>query len=91
MSKGQKQWRVIHLVTGNRFGGVESMLLSLARAEAEGVNGRLTSEFWVFREGRLSKTLQEVGAVARCAGEVRLSRPWTLGPAHIAPPRPATR
>jgi len=71
--------RVLHIHAGNLYGGVETLLLTLARQTkaAPDVEHRLALCF----EGRLSAEIREMGASGvkvRTLGAVRASRPWTV-------------
>ena len=67
--------RVLHLATGNLYGGVEVYLCTLAgRGSAAG----MTAEFTVCWEGRLAADLRTAGARVHSLGAVRLSRPWRV-------------
>jgi glycosyltransferase involved in cell wall biosynthesis len=72
--------RVLHLAAGNLFGGVETMLCTLAS------RGRtvLDSEFGLCYAGRLSRELERRGAAVHVLGEVRFRRPLSLGFANLA-------
>jgi glycosyltransferase involved in cell wall biosynthesis len=69
--------KVLHIVAGNLFGGIEQMLVALARERRHAPD--MESRFAVCFEGRLSRALGEVGATTHLLGEVRCSRPWTVG------------
>jgi glycosyltransferase involved in cell wall biosynthesis len=68
--------RVLHITSGNMYGGVETFLATLAR-EASAAPG-MESEFAVCFEGRCSQELASLGHVPHLLGHVRLSRPHTL-------------
>jgi glycosyltransferase involved in cell wall biosynthesis len=68
--------RVLHLNAGNLYGGIETLLMTLARKEA--LCGSLEQEFALCFEGRLSEELRSVGAPVHHLGETRVSRPWTV-------------
>jgi glycosyltransferase involved in cell wall biosynthesis len=67
---------VLHVHSGNLYGGVESFLRTLAR-EQGGVPGP-THAFALCFEGRVSQELRETGASVSVLGEARVSRPWTV-------------
>jgi len=68
--------RVLHVATGNLYGGVEVFLHTLARP---GGAGETAAEFTVcWGGGRLAKELRATGAQVHDLGEVRLSRPWQV-------------
>jgi glycosyltransferase involved in cell wall biosynthesis len=68
--------RVLHLCAGNLFGGIETMLVTLARER--GQCPAMEPAFGVCFEGRLNRELRGCGAVVHSLGSVRLSRPWTV-------------
>lgn len=68
--------RVLHVYAGNLYGGVETLLTTLARHRALGAG--MEPEFALCFEGRLSDELIEAGVPVHWLGQVRTSRPWTL-------------
>lgn len=68
--------RVLHAHAGNLYGGVETILVTLARLAA--LEPRLEHRFALCFEGRLSEELRSAGAQVDSLGPVRLSRPWTV-------------
>lgn len=68
--------RVLHLTSGNMYGGVETFLTTLAR-EATLVPD-MRSEFALCWEGRLSRELSQLGTAPHVLGHVRISRPHTV-------------
>src|SRR5688572_25357119 len=67
--------RILHVYSGNLFGGIERVLLTLAREKpAQG----MAHEFALCFEGRLSQELRALGATVHDLNEVRFSRPWTV-------------
>jgi glycosyltransferase involved in cell wall biosynthesis len=68
--------RVLHLTSGNMYGGVETFLATLARESA--FVPEMSSEFAVCFEGRCSQELESLGHRPHVLGRVRLSRPHTL-------------
>jgi glycosyltransferase involved in cell wall biosynthesis len=73
--------RVLHLTSGNMYGGVETFLTTLAR-EATTVPD-MRSEFAVCWDGRLSGELTQLGSVPHVLGPVRLSRPRSVIRARV--------
>jgi glycosyltransferase involved in cell wall biosynthesis len=67
--------RALHVYSGNLFGGVETLLLTLARSPS--VDG-LTHSFALCFEGRLSRELREAGAVVHPLGPVRMRDPLSI-------------
>ena len=67
---------LLHICAGNLYGGIESMLLTLARSR--GLRPGLGQEFAVCFDGRLSSSLTEAGLGVVRLGEVRASRPWSV-------------
>lgn len=74
--------RVLHLVAGNLFGGVERMLVTLARHR--GLAPEMEPQFAVCFTGRFADELNEQGVAVHPLGAVRLSRPWTVRKARRA-------
>jgi glycosyltransferase involved in cell wall biosynthesis len=68
--------KILHCVAGNLYGGVETLLTTLARGRAH--TPGIESAFAVCFEGRLSAQLRDLGAEVHRLGAVRFSRPWTL-------------
>jgi glycosyltransferase involved in cell wall biosynthesis len=68
--------RVLHVTSGNMYGGVETFLTTLAR-ESDATPD-MQSDFAVCFEGRFSAELARLGGVPHLLGAVRLSRPHTL-------------
>jgi glycosyltransferase involved in cell wall biosynthesis len=68
--------RVLHVTSGNMYGGVETFLATLARESA--TVPEMQSEFAVCFEGRSSAELAALGYAPHVLGSVRLSRPHTL-------------
>jgi glycosyltransferase involved in cell wall biosynthesis len=68
--------RVLHLHTGNTYGGIETMLTALARECRRAAP--LECSFGMCFAGRLRDELVGLGASVRHLGEARLSRPRTL-------------
>lgn len=62
--------RVLHVAAGNLYGGVERILVEIARA-----TGGARHEFALSFEGRLSRELDTLGAKRHAIGEARFSRP----------------
>jgi glycosyltransferase involved in cell wall biosynthesis len=68
--------RILHIDNGKLFGGVETMLTTIAHSRA--ITPDIESEFAVCFEGRLSQELAAAGATLHMLGEVRIRRPLTL-------------
>jgi len=68
--------RVLHVDSGNLFGGVETILVTLARLRAR--RPSIEPHYAVCVEGRLSQELNAAGAPVHVLGGVRISRPWTV-------------
>jgi glycosyltransferase involved in cell wall biosynthesis len=68
--------RVLHISAGNLYGGVETMLVTLARYRQ--VLPALDQEFALCFEARLSTELAASGAPVHPLGEVRTRRPFTV-------------
>lgn len=71
--------RLLHVHSGNMFGGVETMLLTLAQ------HGSIVrSDFALCFEGRFGRELREAGTEPVQLGEVQVSRPASLWRARRA-------
>ena len=68
--------RVLHVNSGNLYGGVETILASLARLKD--FCPAMESEFALCFEDRLARELAAAGAPMHWLGNVRISRPWTV-------------
>ncbi len=66
--------RLLHLYSGNLYGGIERVLVTLAGTEAAGIEQR----FALYFDGRLAQELREAGAAPVILGRALLSRPWSL-------------
>ena len=80
--------RVLHVAAGNLYGGVERILVEIARAPSGAGH-----EFALAFEGRLSRELAAAGARHHAIGEVRFSRPlsvWRARRSLRALARPST-
>jgi len=66
---------ILHLHAGNRYGGVETVLATLARLRDLGP--ALEQHFAFCFEARLSAELTAAGVPVHLLGPVRISRPWT--------------
>jgi glycosyltransferase involved in cell wall biosynthesis len=68
--------RVLHLIAGNLYGGVETLLLTLAQLRH--LCPSMDPHFAVCYEGRLSRELRVAGVPVFMLGNTRISRPWTV-------------
>jgi glycosyltransferase involved in cell wall biosynthesis len=68
--------KVLHVYSGNLYGGVEALLVALARYAA--LEPSLVHEFAVGWGGRLEDELVSAGSVVHRYPPPRLSRPWTV-------------
>lgn len=68
--------RVLHISAGAMWGGVERMLVTLARERSEAPD--MHPHFAVCFRGRLSQELRAAGSPVDYLGEVRASRPLTV-------------
>jgi len=68
--------RVLHLNSGNLYGGVETILVTLAQLRH--LCPTMEPHFALCYEGRLSQELVEAGVPVHLMGRVRISRPWTV-------------
>ncbi|QSQ20224.1 glycosyltransferase [Pyxidicoccus parkwayensis] len=74
--------RVLHVYSGNLYGGVESFLRTVAQEQA--LRPGLTHAFALCFEGRLADELREAGAEVHLLGAARVGRPWTVYRARAA-------
>jgi len=68
--------RVLHLCSGNLYGGVETILVTLARCRD--LCPSMDPHFALAFEGRLSRELEAAGVPVHLLGAARTSRPWTV-------------
>jgi glycosyltransferase involved in cell wall biosynthesis len=68
--------RVAHLVGGNLFGGVETILVTLARYRSAATD--MVPLFVACYDGRLRQELARVGEPVHLLGEARVSRPFSV-------------
>jgi glycosyltransferase involved in cell wall biosynthesis len=68
--------KILHLYSGNLYGGVETLLATLARCRR--LSPELDQEFALCFEGRLMKELNAAGVAVHSLGGVRMSRPQTV-------------
>lgn len=72
--------RVLHCSSGNLYGGVETLLATLAREAPAG----LRAEYALCFEGRASAELRAAGAAVHLLPPARFSRPWLVWRARRA-------
>ena len=68
--------RVMHIVSGRLYGGVETLLVTLARCRA--LSAAMEAEFALCFDGRLRDELAETGAPVHLLGEVRARHPVSV-------------
>lgn len=68
--------RVLHIVSGRLYGGVETMLVTLARCRS--ICPKMQPEFALCFDGRLREELAATGAPVHMFGEVRARRPLSV-------------
>lgn len=74
--------RVLHVYSGNLFGGIEALLLTLARHQGDAPS--LGGDVALCFEGRLSRELEAAGVRVHRLPEVRASRPHSVARARRA-------
>jgi glycosyltransferase involved in cell wall biosynthesis len=74
--------KVLHVSSGNLYGGIETMLVTMARHREECPG--LEQHFALSFEGRLSEELRQTGVPVDMVGRVRIGRPWTVRRARRA-------
>ena len=72
--------KVLHINHGKMFGGVESVLVTLARQSS--LCREMKPAFALCATGRLSDELKSAGMPVFILGDVRASRWWTIGKAR---------
>ena len=73
--------RVLHVYSGNLYGGIESILVTIAR---RGGTTSIRHEFALCFEGRLSAELNAAGATVHQLGAVSMRRPHSVAAARRA-------
>jgi glycosyltransferase involved in cell wall biosynthesis len=68
--------RVLHVHSGNLYGGVETLLATLARHRD--LCPKMESHYGLCFEGRLSEELTAAGAAVHLLGKTRISQPVTV-------------
>lgn len=68
--------RILHISSGNLYGGVETALVNLARFRH--LCPSMDPQFALSFEGRLSEELRQTGVVVHPLGEVTARKPWTV-------------
>lgn len=76
MLGGKRVVKVLYLNSGHLFGGIETLLVVLARYR--GLCPAMIPEFAVCFEGRFSRALREAGVAVHDLGPARMSRPWQV-------------
>ena len=74
--------RVLHVYSGNLFGGIEAILLAIARGRT--ICPRVDHEFALAFHGRLEHGLLRAGARVHHLGALRVSRPTSVRAARAA-------
>jgi glycosyltransferase involved in cell wall biosynthesis len=74
--------RLLHVYSGNLYGGIEAILVSLARYRD--LHHGIVHEFALCFDGRVSRELEALGVPVHHLGEVRVSRPHTIQRARRA-------
>jgi glycosyltransferase involved in cell wall biosynthesis len=68
--------RVLHLIPGNLYGGVETFIALTARRRD--LSPGLEHHYAICFEGRLAEELEATGVPVHRLGSMRASRPWTV-------------
>lgn len=68
--------KVLHIYSGNLFGGVETLLITLAKQRH--LCPQMEPYFGLCFEGRLADELRATGVDVKLLGQVKTSRPWTV-------------
>ncbi|WP_233585934.1 glycosyltransferase family 4 protein [Corallococcus sp. CA054B] len=86
MSRGQGDGpalRVLHVSSGNLYGGVETLLRTLALSQKERTGGA-EHAFALCFEGRMAQELRSAGAAVTLLAPAKVSRPWRVWRARRA-------
>ncbi len=67
--------RLLHLHSGNLYGGVETLLLTLRRIEHL---ADIEHDFAFCFEGRLADEMRAIGSQPHLLGEAKTRKPWTI-------------
>ncbi|MFQ4146229.1 glycosyltransferase family 4 protein [Chlorogloeopsis sp. ULAP02] len=73
--------KLLHISAGNLFGGIETLLLTLAKEQS--LCTQMQPHFALCFEGRLVNELRSLGATVHILGHVRVSHPWTVWRARL--------
>ncbi|MFB1479344.1 glycosyltransferase family 4 protein [Corallococcus sp. RDP092CA] len=76
-ASGAAPLRVLHVSSGNLYGGVETLLRTLALTCADREGGAVHA-FALCFEGRIAEELRAVGAPLTLLGPAKVSRPWRV-------------
>jgi len=68
--------RILHVSSGNLYGGVETVLATLARARPS--RATMEQEFALCFAGRIAAEINAIGALPKMLGPVRLRNPWQV-------------
>jgi len=68
--------RILHVYAGNLFGGVETILVTLARCR--NLCPEMDPQFALCFEGKAAEALRQTSVPVHVLGQVRVSRPWTM-------------
>jgi glycosyltransferase involved in cell wall biosynthesis len=68
--------KVLHIYAGNLFGGIETLLVTLAKTQH--LCPQMEHSFALCFEGRLANELRSLNARVNMLGNVRISRLWTV-------------
>ena len=74
--------RVLHVSSGNLYGGIETMLVTIARNRH--ACPQMEQQFAMCFDGKVTEELRGTGAVVHMLGAVRLSRPRSVWRARSA-------
>ncbi|MBD2503652.1 glycosyltransferase family 4 protein [Anabaena azotica] len=73
--------KILHIYSGNLFGGIETLLVTLAKEQS--LCMQMQHHFALCFEGRLAHELRSFGAKIHSLGKVRISHPWTMWQARL--------
>ena len=75
---------LLHVGVGNMFGGIETLLVTLARER--GHCPTMEPHFALCFEGRLARELRAASVPVTLLGSARFRYPWTIGRVRLSAP-----
>jgi glycosyltransferase involved in cell wall biosynthesis len=78
---GEFDMKILHIYPGNLFGGIETLLVTLAKER--NLCMQMQHHFALCFEGRLANELRDLDAKVHQLGKVRISHPWSMWKARL--------